>query len=414
MNKAMNAKAKIAYLAPELPSISETFVYNEILELEKQGLSVTPISVRRPGTLAAEEAARRLADRTTYLYALPRAERGNNVIRMMKSRPGPFVKTLLLALRDAASLKSLGRVPAGVLYRFFAASTAARVLLENECSHLHAHFAHVPADIAMYASLITGIPFSFTSHANDLFVHGWLLKEKIERSAFAVTISEFNRKLLMDLGADGRKIHVVHCGVDPSTFVPREPRELVRPVRIGSLGRMVEKKGFDLLLDACGMLRTQDMKFVLELAGDGPLKQELTTRAAMKGLGKDVVFLGPMSHDKVSEWLKGLDVFALACKKDREGDMDGIPVVLMEAMLSGVPVVSTRVSGIPELIGDKVTGWLADKPDAVGFATALHAAILDGGVASGILANAQAKVREEFDLSKNARTLARLYLGEKP
>jgi glycosyltransferase involved in cell wall biosynthesis len=175
---------------------------------------------------------------------------------------------------------------------------------------------------------------------------------------------------------------------------------------------MVEKKGFDLLLDACGMLKARNMPFVLELAGDGPLKRELAVQASMKGMKNETVFLGPMDHDKVPEWLKGLDVFALACKQDSQGDMDGIPVVLMEAMLSGVPVVSTRVSGVPELIEDGVTGWLAAQPDAVSLASAMHSAILDGGIESGILVHAEEKVRRSFDLAKNARTLAKLYQGE--
>jgi colanic acid/amylovoran biosynthesis glycosyltransferase len=414
MKKRLDKKGMIAYLAPEIPAISEASAYSEILELEKQGLAMLPISVRKPDALAPEMPARHLVRSTSYLSALPLRHRMKNVAAMMRSRPGPFMRAFCLAMQDASSLRWLSRAPAEILSRFLAAATVARTLLLSGCSHVHAHTAHVPAEIAMYASLIARIPFSFTAHADDIFVQGRLLREKVQRSAFAVAISEFNRNFLLHMGVERRKVHVVHSGADTGLFTPREAREPGAPIRIGSLGRMVEKKGFDLLMDACRMLKIQDMPFILELAGDGPLKQDMVTRAYLKGLGKETVFLGAMSHDKVADWLRDLDVFVLACRKGRKGDMDGIPVVLMEAMLSGVPVVSTRVSGVPELIQDGVTGWLAERPDAMGLATALHAAILDGGVESGILDNAVVRIREDFDLAKNTMTLARLFQGESP
>jgi colanic acid/amylovoran biosynthesis glycosyltransferase len=416
MKKLLDKQMRIAYLGPEIPSVSETFVYNEILELDRQGLSVVPISVHKPADTALPPQARRLAQKTSYLYDLPKNERVRNVAALFLARPKPFASTLLTAMRDAASLRAVNRASTGILYRFFAAASVARILLDKECSHIHAHFAHVPTDIAMYAALMTHIPFSFTAHANDIFVRGWLLREKVHRSAFAVTISEFNRNFLVHRGAELKKIHVVHCGVDARSFAPikeRQPRKEGTPIRIGSLGRLVEKKGFDLLVDACRLLRLQEVPFVLELVGDGPMRQELTMKTYLKGMVKDVKFLGVMDHARVAEWIRGLDLFVLACRKDRQGDMDGIPVALMEAMISGVPVVSNRVSGIPELIADKMTGWLAARADAEAFADAMQAAIQDMGPASRIIANAEAKVRKEFDLAKNVMTLAKLFQGER-
>jgi glycosyltransferase involved in cell wall biosynthesis len=361
--------------------------------------------------MAEEEAARELADRTRYLYrsGLPCFLR--DAAALLGANPARFLRTLLCAVQDALRLGALNRTAMGVIYRFLAAATVARILVDQGCSHIHAHFAHVPTDIAMYASLLTGIPFSFTAHANDIFVHAWLLDVKVKRSAFAVAISAYNREFLTAKGAPADKIHVVHCGVDPAAFVPRTPPEPHQGIRIGSLGRMVDKKGFDVLIRACRVLKDSEVDFTLELAGDGPLREELARYARSLGLTGEVAFPGPLAHDAVPAWLKRLDAFVLPCRRDHEGDMDGIPVVLMEAMLSGVPVVSTRITGIPELIEDRVSGYLASPEDAHDLASAMREAVT--GHREGIVGNAIARVKDRFDLSKNARTLAGLFRGER-
>ncbi len=400
---------KIAYLAPEIPALSATFVYGEILEMERNGLAVVPVSVHVPGAMAVEEAARGLADRTCYLYrtGLPGFLRDAGAL--LRENPSRFLRTLICAVTDSLHAGALNRVAAGLVYRFLAAATAARILMARGCSHIHAHFAHVPTDIAMYASLLAGIPFSFTAHANDIFVRAWLLDVKVKRSAFAVAISAYNREFLKAKGAPAEKIHVVHCGVDPAAFVPRTPPEPHQGIRIGSLGRMVDKKGFDVLIRACRVLKDSGTGFTLELAGDGPLREELARYACSLGLAAEVAFPGPLGHDAVPAWLKRLDAFVLPCRRDHEGDMDGIPVVLMEAMLSGVPVVSTRISGIPELIEDRVSGYLADPEDAFGLASAVREAAADALHRDRIASNAIARVKDRFDLSRNARTLAGLF-----
>lgn len=407
----MDKKMKIAYLAPEIPALSATFVYNEILSLEKDGLTIVPISVHVPGTKALEGPAQELSGRTCYLYSLPRHVLIRNVAAMLFGRPGRFFRALSCAVRDALEVGLVNHTGMGILFRFFAASTVARILILQGCTHLHAHFAHIPTDLAMYASLLSGIPYSFTAHANDIFVRGWNLDKKVERSAFAVTISGFNREYLTERGADRNKIHVIHCGVDSGSFARKETTFLQQPLRLGSLGRMVEKKGFDILIEACRTLKDSRIPFCLELAGDGPLQNDLIRQVQSLGLSGVVRFIGPLPHDHVPGWLKSLDIFVLPCKKDSEGDMDGIPVVLMEAMLSGVPVVSTRLTGIPELVKDTETGYLADPGDAPGLASAIITAIRGDQLRESIILNAAGMVATEFDLSKNARLLAGLFGG---
>lgn len=410
----MNNNMTIAYLAPEIPALSATFVYNEILEVEKHGIRVVPISVHVPGVQALEGPARELAERTCYLYrnSLPVFLRDALVLSFTRSEE--FFKALRHAGRDALHVGPFNRTAAGILYRFLAASRVARILIEQNCAHIHAHFAHIPTDIAMYASLMTGVPYSFTAHANDIFVRGWLLDEKVRRAKFAIAISEFNRDYLTAQGAPADKIRVVHCGVDSGSFTRREPADIHHPVRLGSLGRMVEKKGFDVLIDACRILKISGVPFFVELAGDGPLMQELLMQASSSGLSDEIRFIGSLSHDKVPEWLKSLDLFVLPCRKDREGDMDGIPVVLMEAMLSGVPVVSTRLTGIPELIEDRVTGYLADPGDPRSLASAIEQSVRCSQASGTIIREAIDKVHTDFDLSKNAGNLADLFRKPMP
>ena len=261
----------------------------------------------------------------------------------------------------------------------------------------------------MYAAGLSAIPFSFTAHANDIFERGWLLEQKVRRAKFAVTISEHNRQFLIEKGCPENKIHVVRCGVDPGAFAAGHARPPHPIPKIGTLGRMVEKKGIDDLIRACQILKDQNRAFHLEIAGDGPMQSELQALVSDGDLAEQVHFKGPLAHEQVPEWLQGLDMFVLACKKDRYGDMDGIPVVLMEAMLAGVPVISCRISGIPELIEDGKSGLLAEPENPVDLADAIARLLSDDNLQNDFRTNAMAKVQAEFELSKNVAVLDKLF-----
>jgi len=406
----MDKKTKIAYIAPEIPALSATFVYNEIIKIEECGFDVYPISVHTPGNKAMEAPARELSGHTFYLYEKSFLLFATNMLIMLATHPLRFLKTLTYALKDATYNMNNRRISLGIMYRFIVASTVANKIYTNNIKHIHAHFAHIPTDIAMYSSLLTGIPFSFTAHANDIFENSWLLKNKVKRASFVIAISQFNKDYLINLGALADKIRVIHCGVDPDAFQARNKKALGKPLRLGSFGRMVEKKGFDVLIDACKLLKdTEEKPFIMEIAGDGPLKEELRMRVYTLGLSNEIIFTGPIQHDKVSDWLKGLDVFVLTCKKDGSGDMDGIPVVLMEAMLSGVPVISTEISGIPELVEDCVTGSLIKPEDPAGLVSALKRLTQDNDLGYKMCNNAIDKIKKDFDLSINSGRLAALF-----
>lgn len=345
-----------------MPALSETFVYEELLALERRGISVVPFSVRQPSTLVAAQQA--LAQRVGYLYD------GNHLALILGGlwRVPGFGQRAIRAVRYlAGDVRSCGLLQLAswkLVYQFLAGVKLAVLLKQRGCTHLHVHFAHVPTQIAMYAATLADVPFTVMAHANDIFDHGLLLKEKCQRSFAFLTISEFNRAYLESLGLQKEKIAVVRCGV---SFVPRHATPAVvenRPYQLGSLGRMVEKKGFDVLLQAVASLIHDGYSIELSLAGEGPLLAELKLLTTQLGIANSVRFLGKLDHLQVATWLQQLDVFVLACKKDMNGDMDGIPVVLMEAMSQCVPVISTRLSGIPELVMHGQTGLLAEPGDS--------------------------------------------------
>jgi glycosyltransferase involved in cell wall biosynthesis len=328
---------------------------------------------------------------------------------LLARRPVRYLRVLASAVGDAGRVGLFNRVGLGLLYRFMVAARAARILLDENCEHLHVHFAHIPTDIAMYAAGMSALPFSFTAHANDLFERGWLLEQKVRRAEFTVTISEHNRRFLTEKGCPGNKIHVVRCGVDSGAFAAGNTRPPHPIPKIGTLGRMVEKKGIDDLIRACQMLKDRNIAFHLEIAGDGPMQSELQALVSDGDLAEQVHFKGPLAHEQVPEWLQGLDMFILACKKDRNGDMDGIPVVLMEAMLAGVPVISCRISGIPELIEDGKSGLLAEPENPVDLADAIARLLSDDNLQNDFRTNAMVKVQAEFELSKNVAVLDKLF-----
>ena len=405
----MKNQLKIAYLAPEIPALSATFVYNEILGLEKSGYRVVPLSVHLPHSPAEGDALGDLGSRTKYLYRTPKSKVLRDNLYLLARRPVRYLRVLASAVGDAGRVGLFNRVGLGLLYRFFVAAGVARILLDENCTHLHVHFAHIPTDIAMYAAGMSAIPFSFTAHANDLFERGWLLEQKVRRAKFAVTISEHNRQFLIEKGCPENKIHVVRCGVDPGAFAAGHAPPSNPIPKMGTLGRLVEKKGIDDLIRACQMLKDRNLAFDLEIAGDGPLQSELQALVSDGDLAEQVHFKGPLAHEQVPEWLQGLDMFVLACKKDRNGDMDGIPVVLMEAMLAGVPVISCRISGIPELIEDGQSGLLAEPENPAELAGAIARLLSDDNLRNDFRTNAMATVQAEFELSKNVAVLDKLF-----
>jgi len=397
----------IAYLAPEIPALSATFVYEEILALERRGYRIAPFSVRKP--LHAATNQNELSARVICIY-------DPSIIGVILSgiislgRPGLRVsRALHWLVRDISASGWINPSSWKLVFQFLASVKLATMLMQKDCRHLHVHFAHTPAQIGMYASALSGIPFTVTAHANDIFERGFLLRQKAYRALSMLTISEHNRKYLENLGISPHKLAVVRCGV---SFQPRstisDPSSRNR-LRIGSLGRMVEKKGFDVLLHAVKVLRDSGTDVTLELAGDGPLHNALVELADNLRVNDACRFIGSIPHNKVAAWIQTLDVFALACKTDKSGDMDGIPVVLMEAMSQSVPVVSSNISGIPELVIDELTGLLAQPDDHIDLARQIRRLADSPELARTLAQNGLRHVIEEFGQEINLDRLVNAF-----
>lgn len=395
---ATELKRVVAYLAPEIPSLSATFVYEELHAVERRGLRVVPISVHRPARPAADQA--RLSERVRVLYDTHPARFAlGALLSLPRFGPGLFGALGQLA-GDLVACGLLKPASWKLAYQFLAGARLARLMQDEGCHHLHVHFAHVPAQIAMYAAALSGLPFTVTAHANDIFERGLLLQRKAARAKRFLTISEHNLKYLRALGIPPAQLGLVRCGV---SFSPRSrPAGAAgQPFVLGSLGRMVEKKGFDVLIEALARLRAEGRAVVLRLAGDGPLRPALEAQAAALGLDEAVRFDGSLSHEQVADWMNALDSFVLACKEDRNGDMDGIPVVLMEAMSQSLPVVSTRLSGIPELVMHEQSGLLAEPADAADLARQIARLIDSDALRAQLGRDGCQHVMAEFGMAHN-------------
>lgn len=403
----MSTHARIGYLAPELPALSATFVYEELLALERRGFPVLPISVRRPVVMAAEHA--NLSERTVCVYDKPAALIVGSALLQLPFAGAKGLKAVRWLLSDMSEVGWTKSAAWKLAFQFLAAVKLAKTLRDGHCVHLHVHFAHVPTQIAMYASALAGVPFTIMAHANDIFERGLLLQRKAERSFCMMTISKHNQRYLESLGIPPEQLAVVRCGVSFAAvkYVRRFHGE--RAFQIGTLGRMVEKKGFDVLIRALAALMSSGRSVELQIAGDGPLKSELESLARDLGVEDAVHFLGSLSHVQVASWMQGLDLFALACKQDRNGDMDGIPVVLMEAMSQSVPVVSTNLSGIPELVVDEQTGLLAQPGDVADLARQIGRLIESNSLADTLAANGREHVVHEFGQSTNIDRLLKCF-----
>ena len=390
---------RIGYLGPEIPALSATFIYEELLGLRRRGLDVRAYSIRAPVHPAAAQRELQLETRVLYRRPAPL-----QIAAALLTLPifGRRVGAAMRLLRGDMASVGLKRMAAWKLaYQWLMGALLGRMLTRDGITHLHVHFAHTPTQIAMYASAFTGIPFTVTAHANDIFERPLLLAQKVQRARRLLTISYFNLTHLRSLGIAAERLAVVRCGVSfaPRADVPRFERRA--RYRVGTLCRLVEKKGVDDLLRAVAALRDAPFAIELSIGGDGPLLGTLQALAQSLRIADRVTFEGAIDHASVTPWLHSLDVFALACKKDSNGDMDGIPVVLMEAMSQRVPVLSTVLTGIPELVIHERTGLLAAPADPAALAVELRRLLEDAGLRARLSAAAVDHVRTEFGQSVN-------------
>jgi glycosyltransferase involved in cell wall biosynthesis len=302
------------------------------------------------------------------------------------------------------------------VHRFFQAGYLAEILSREPVAHLHAHFAHDPTLVAMFTHHLTGIPYSFTAHAKDIYVKTppEVLRAEARLARAVVTCTEYNRKYLVDqvgLAPNG-KLHCIYHGLDLSQFKFKSPRNSHKgaPI-ILSVARLLEKKGLNDLVCAADILRRRGYSFQVEIIGDGPLRQALETRVKQLGLNDRVRLLGALPHKEVCTAYQRASIFALPCIVAADGDRDGVPNVLPEAMASGVPVVATPISGIPELIETELQGLLVPPNSPEMLADALDRLLTQPELCGRLALAARAKVEARFSSDGNSARLLALFQG---
>lgn len=390
----------IAYLAGTFPSRSETFVYREVRALRARGYGVRTASLHAPASdLPAE--LQDVRDGVIVVYDKTELVRA---LRELVTHPLRGASTLATAAGDALAPGEPTRLTerAKLLIQALAGMGLASRLREESVEHLHCHFAHAPASVAMYAALHVGIPFSFTGHANDLFQRRTLLKKKLGRASFVSCISRWHRELYRSvLDGPESKYVVVRCGVDVATWTAQPLPSASPCLNVLTVCRLVKKKGVDTLIRAVAAL-TRPVS--LTIAGDGPEREELERLVRDLGCGDRVRFLGAVDNDTVRRHLQEhAHVFALPCRTDPSGDRDGIPVVLIEAMACGRAVISGDLPAIRELIDDGNDGLLVPPDDPARLTEQLEA--LTDTRLQMLGRAARQKVEAEFSLAAAIREL---------
>lgn len=400
---------KLLYIVGTYPSLTTTFIDREVSRLRALGIDLRVISIRTPPL-----EARRLPEyeeeirRTSYLLPVtaPRLARAH--LSTFRRHPLRYLKTVAwLVSRHHPSTASRWRS----LLHFGEAILAFDIARGLSPDHIHAHFLDRASIVALIVGRFLDVGYSVTAHANDIYVDPVLLKEKLENSAFVVTVSEFNKSHLLGQipSVIPSRVAVLHPWVDVKAFTPPSPREPNEKLQIVSVGRLVEKKGHAHLIRACALLRDRGLEFTCTIIGSGPLDEELQRLVAEEDLETRVLLAGPLSQTRVRESLVAADVFVLACTIASDGDRDGIPVSLAEAMALELPVISTDIVGIGELV-QPGTGWLVPDRDPESIANALEQlAQMDVEQRRMVGQAGRRVVAKDFDLATGVQRLADLF-----
>jgi len=397
------------------PRISETFISNEILLLEKMGFPIHLFSMRQPRENFTHQSVARIRAGVDYLpetllRPLPRLLYHNCLLAFQ--RPAAYARAFKTALqrflrtRKSATLKHL-----------FQAGYLVRCLMPAHPSmHLHAHFAHSPASVAMFASILSGLPFSFTAHAKDIYTSDpRQLREKMALAKFVVTCTEYNRRYLKTLfDGNPRPIHRVYHGIDTELFSqnPDNFAKPEKPYRILTVARLIAKKGLPTVYRALKLLKDKGVVFKHTLIGDGEDRQKILAVIENLGLAAHCSWLGTQSHDVVLEHYKQAHLFVLGCEIAPNGDRDGIPNVLFESMAMGVPVVATHVSAIPELVDNEKTGLLVGPGQPQQLAEAMHKMLVEDALRTRVIPAARQRVMQDFDNKQLIKGLAEIFIAE--
>lgn len=402
--------SRVAYVMSRFPKITETFILYEMLTLEQQGFSVELYPLQRENGTVTHPEARSFVERAHFQpYISWPIIRAN--LHFMLRMPKVYFGAMWSLLRGTWGSF---RFFAGALAFFPKSVLFARHMTDAGIVHIHAHFASHPTAAAFIIHRLVGIPYSFTAHGSDIHLDKTMLSEKVTEAAFVVPISSFNKDVILKAcqGQYADKMHVIHCGVDVQVFeqtAKDENRSLNSSFTVLCVGTLHEVKGQTHLIEACRLLYERGIVADCHFVGDGPDLTMLQQKAKEAELTDHVRFHGRKTRPEVVELIHAADVLVAPSVPSRDGRREGIPVVLMEAMAAGLPVVASRLSGIPELVVDGQTGFLTPPGDTGALAEALERLYRDPDLRQQLGQAGKDKVWREFDLYENVAILARQF-----
>jgi len=391
------------------PKITETFILYEMIEHESQGIAIELYPLLRERQPVSHPEVDKFIHRAHFLPFISWPIVRANFHYLMR-RPRAYFRMVAEVLGGTFGSANFFFGALGILPK------SVRFAYEMEragVTHVHAHFATHPAVAALIVHRLTGTPYSFTAHGSDLHVERRMLEQKIQAADFVVTISSYNKNLMIEeCNSPVRdKIHVIHCGVDPDFFSPRKKETGNWPLQILCVASFEDVKGHTYLVSACQLLRQRGIDFECHFVGDGPVRVKVEAQIREAALTDRIIVHGPLPRTEIIKMLETSDIFTLPSVPTAGGKREGIPVVLMEAMACGLPVVSSQLSGIPELVDDEVSGILVPPCDVEGLANALQRLGADAALRQQMGRAGREKVLREFNLRSNAAHLAKLFLA---
>ncbi len=434
---ACGRRQTVAYVMNGFPRLSETFIAHEIHQLERLGQALRLYSVKNEREAMVHPVVASIRAPLSYLPPASSLS-GTTLARWLAGNLGAFWRAhaqvaarhplrwagaLASALELAWRHRSRDEHGHTRLRKVFvkeflqAGAIAADVMRQGDVGHLHGHFCHGVATITWFASRLSGVPFSFTAHAKDIYQAelnpGRLLERKLGAARFVATCTCANAAVLQARHARPCEVHTIYHGLDTDWFSPAPARDTSRPPLILAVGRFVEKKGFDALVEACARLKLAGVRFRCLIVGErGPAYENICSLIEACDLADCIELRGAVSQDELRDIYRGAQAFALPCQVMEDGDRDGFPNVLAEAMAMGVPVVSTRISGIPEMIDDEVHGLLVGPRDPVALAAALQRVLCDETLHQRLALAARRRICERFDSRRTTVALRDLFVAE--
>lgn len=395
-------RPRVGYVLKMYPRLAETFILNEILAHEAAGCDIDIFSLRAPIDGRFHGDLGRVRAEVTYLG-------GHSV------KSGEFWSRFCNAAEDVPNVSELIESAAGEdAGDVNQAMLLAEAVRARGITHLHAHFATVATTIARLAARMTGIPYSFTAHAKDIFHESVVaddLRRKLAEAHTCVTVSDFNVDYLRDrFNSSADSVRRIYNGIAMDEFPYESPRDRA-PIVLG-VGRLVDKKGFADLIEAAAILRDRQCTFGCEIIGDGVVRPQLEKLIDRLDIGSHVTLLGARSRAEVRRRMRDAAVIPVPCVVSPSGNRDGLPTVLLEAMATGTPCISTDVTGIPEIIHDGETGLMVPQHDPISLADAIERTLNDPELRVRLAENARALVEDRFDIRRNTARMREVFSAQ--